>query len=105
MKELGFGLGFGVLVAIGFSILSVMPSQGEPVAVFMGPFSTPADGLKAIVSAHGSLLSQSTVVVTASDDPDFIDKLYQAGAWFVGDARALGLCVTGSDGELTYAWN
>lgn len=105
MKELAFGFGFAALVAIGFSILTVMPSQGKPVAVFMGPFSAPSDGLKAIVSAQGSLLSQSTVIVTASDDPDFIDKLYQAGAWFVGDARALGLCVTGPDGELTYAWN
>lgn len=105
MKELGFGLGFGALVAVGFSVLTVLPSQGEPVAVFMGPFSGPADGLNAIVSAEGSLLSQSSVVVTVSDDPDFINKLYQAGAWFVGDARALGLCVTGPDGELTYAWN
>ncbi len=105
MKELAFGLGFGLFIAFGAAVLAILPEQGQPVAVFMGPIADPGDGLRAVASADGTLLNYASVVLAVGEGEDFVARLYDAGAWFVGDARALGLCATGSNGELIYVWN
>lgn len=105
MKELAFGLGFGLFIAVGAAILAILPERGQPVAVFMGPAADRGAGLRAVVAADGVLLNHASVVLAIGEGEDFIERLYGAGAWFVGDARALGLCATGSNGELLYVWN
>ncbi|MBA5777154.1 hypothetical protein H2509_08450 [Stappia sp. F7233] len=105
MKEIAFGLVFAALVALGAAALAVQPRPDLPVAVFMAPGRPTEDALQAVVAADGVLLSQFPVVVTLGRGTQFIDRLYQAGALFVGDATALGLCITHSQEGASYAWN
>ncbi|WP_350335588.1 hypothetical protein [Coralliovum pocilloporae] len=50
-----------------------------------------------IANADGRLLSPGRwpwVAVAQSDDPEFVARLYAAGAVFVGNADAFSLCFT-----------
>lgn len=105
MKEIVFGLVLASLVALGAAALAVQPRPDRPVAVFMAPGASREEALRAMIAAGGVLVRQSPVVVTLGHGNDFIDRLYRAGALFVGDATALGLCIA-HDGEGgSDAWN
>ena len=66
---------------------------------FMGPQRTiavlgpQARSIAAIVEANGRILTAyDYVTIARSDEPDFVARLYSAGAWLVLDADQAGGC-------------
>jgi hypothetical protein len=103
VKSLGAtGLVLGAWTAIAAALPFIMP-PGRSVAV-MG---TSASSLNAVVAAGGSILrADGMVVIARSDDPQFVRRLYAAGALLVLDAEDSGGCsgrgvVQGSPGATT----
>jgi hypothetical protein len=80
------------LIAAVLAVAAVWPPQTGPVAVFASPWSAGAAGI--VANAGGSLLASSVfpwVIVAKSDEPGFVQRLYDAGAILVTDPRlALG---------------
>src|SRR5437763_10684939 len=71
---------------VSAALAFAMPA-GRSLAV-IGP-----DGIRAVVAAGGLLLKSNAVLVIArSDDPDFVTRLYAAGAMLVLDAEGAGGC-------------
>jgi hypothetical protein len=63
--------------------------SGRALAV-IGPASA---GIAAVTAAGGQLLRAGRLIVVArSDDPDFVRRLYAAGALLVLDAEDAGGC-------------
>lgn len=80
------------LVAVAPLLVLAIP-RGETVAVVGAPWMA-AEGMMAIVAkADGSAVragAHANVLIAHSALPDFVGRLYGAGAWLVMDAR-LGL--------------
>jgi hypothetical protein len=82
------GLALLAWTSIAAALPFVIPS-GRAIAV-VGPA---AQSLQAVVDAGGLVLSADRLIVLArSDDPQFIRRLYAAGALLVLDAEDAGGC-------------
>ena len=74
--------------SIAAALALVMP-PGRSIAV-IGPA---VDGVRAVVAAGGLILRADRLMVVArSDDPQFVRRLYGAGALLVLDAEDAGGC-------------
>ena len=85
-------------------VFALLPQQGTVVAVVFAPWGSPTDALKRVAAADGLVLREGAfgnILVTRSDSPDFIDRLYRAGAWAVLNPVAFSGCwsPTGIGGE------
>lgn len=92
-----FALAIASLLAIGASTYRPA-SAGLPVAVFFAPFSDSDAALLRVAAAGGEVLRHgavSTIVIARSDDPDFVERLYGAGALAV--SAAIGRWICGPD--------
>jgi hypothetical protein len=82
------GLALAAWSAIAAALPFVTPS-GRSLAV-IGPASA---GIEAVAASGGQLLRAGRLIVVArSDDPDFVRRLYAAGAILVLDAEDAGGC-------------
>lgn len=82
----------GAVVALVLGATILLPTGKTPVAVLGDPTVV----MRAVADAGGLLLGveRSWVVIAASDSPDFVIRLYAAGAIMVIDARITGFCRT-----------
>lgn len=72
---------------------TMAPREGEPV-VILAPF-TSAGAIGVMARADGRLLAASrleALVIADSENPDFVARLYKAGAWLVISGRLLSGC-------------
>ncbi|MBN9469341.1 MAG: hypothetical protein J0J10_11265 [Bosea sp.] len=102
MREIVFGSSFGLLVAVAALISATWPVAGRPVAVLFGSDTSPAEMIAAVQRAGGLLLevdAGSSLVISISDQSDYVAKLYQAGARFVTSATLAKLCFSRSGRE------
>lgn len=75
-----------VVILAGMAFFS---APGSSVAIF----TAPGQAAQTAVAAGGSLEEFSSMVaITRSDDPQFVSRLYGAGAFLVIDARVLAGC-------------
>lgn len=98
MREIGFGLVCGHVMAVAALLIAAWPVPGRPIAAFFPAGTTAVDIAQAVTTASGSLLqidSGSAVAFTMGDRDGFVSALYGAGAWLVIDAAFARLC-TGS---------
>ncbi len=96
MREIGFGLAFGIVMALGAFLIAAWPAQGRPVAAFFPAGSSARAMSAAIAEAGGSLIeinAGSAVTITLGEDDGYVTALYRAGAWLVIDASLARLCV------------
>jgi hypothetical protein len=78
----------GAWTALAAALAFAMP-PGRSLAV-MGPS---AQSLRAVAAAGGSILrADGLIVIARSDDPQFVRRLYAAGAFLVLDAEDSGGC-------------
>lgn len=101
MREIIFGSSFGLLVAVAALFAATWPGPGRPVAVLFGSDTSPAEVIAAVQRAGGLLLevdARSSLVISISDQPDYVARLYQAGARFVASATLAKLCFSRSSG-------
>lgn len=101
MREIAFGSLFSLLIAIAVLLAATWPVPGRPVAVLFGSDTSPAEAIAAVGRAGGLLLEIDAtlpLVITISDQPDYVAKLYRAGARFVASATLAKLCFS-RDGE------
>ena len=90
IKNLAAALPAAALIAfgtIGLGIAELLPSgaTGTPVGILVYGHDSAA-AARVIAAADGRLVSTggwSQTVIAVSDDPDFISKLYRAGASLV----------------------
>jgi hypothetical protein len=74
---IGVPLGLAPWATIAI-IVTIFPPAGRPVAVYA--LGGPAAALDAVIAAGGSLLEiRGNVVVSVSDDPGFVARLYGEG--------------------------
>jgi hypothetical protein len=82
----------GLVLAVWMSIAAVFPffmPPGRSLAL-IGPAEA---SVSAVIAANGVLLRADRMIVIArSDDPQFVSKLYVAGARLVLDAEDAGGC-------------
>ena len=94
------------LAAITLAVLSVIPLaalQAQPrdrtrVAAVFAPWTSGERAIDQVAQAGGLVVRRGlidAIVVAQGDDPDFINRLYAAGAWAVIDPDAWGGCLAG----------
>jgi len=74
-------------------LASLAPGGKGPVAVFAKPWGKPA--MEVIAGAEGQIIfirDGTWVALTESPDPQFIDRLYRAGAGFVASTAVAYAC-------------
>ena len=68
-------------------------SFAAPRDTALAVFAAPGRAIEVVSAANGNLLDAGAMVAIArSDEPDFIRRLYAAGAILVVDARESGGC-------------
>lgn len=93
MHSLGIPLAIATTVSLVPLAATMAPRAGEPVVV-VAPFA-PAGAIGVMARADGRLLAASrleALVVADSENPDFVARLYKAGAWLVISGRLLTGC-------------
>lgn len=77
--------------------LMARPQDGDPVAaLFPPPMGGDAAFRRVLAAGADAVLgigATATLIVARSDDPAFIDRLYESGAVIVMRAPAIGECV------------
>jgi hypothetical protein len=102
MREIAFGSSFGLLMVVAAFFAATWPVPGRPVTVLFGSDTTTAEMIGAVERAGGLLIEIDTklpMLITISDHPDYVAKLYRAGARFVASATLAKLCFSRSGGE------
>lgn len=93
MHSLGIPLAIATTVSLVPLAATLAPRAGEPVVV-VAPFAT-AGAIGVMARADGRLLAASrleALVVADSENPEFVTRLYKAGAWLVISGRLLTGC-------------
>lgn len=93
MHSLGIPLAIAATVSLVPLAATLAPRAGEPVVV-VAPFAV-AGAVGVMARADGRLLAASrldALVVADSENPDFVARLYKAGAWLVISGRLLTGC-------------
>lgn len=93
MKALALPLAIATSVSLVPLAATLAPRAGEPVVV-VAPFAA-ASAIGVMARADGRLLAASrldALVIADSENPEFIDRLYKAGAWLVISGRLLTGC-------------
>ena len=88
---------FFVFMTISLVVFALAPrDDGDKVVVFVSPFAQETLAVQVIANAKGSLVGTAKpdwFAFGISDDPNFVKKLYAAGALFVGSAEAFSACL------------
>jgi hypothetical protein len=85
--------GLGLAVVLGTA--AAMPVEGRHMVVAASPFAEAGTAERIVAAAGGSLVAGTRVAFAAiaeSEDPDFVDALYRAGAVLVLDAGRSAGC-------------
>lgn len=88
---------FIVAIAGGFAAVALTPPKSGPVAIIVMPWSSGPNPMEVVSAADGRYLRQGAadwIVIAASDEPGFADRLYGAGAWIVANPLAAGGCLS-----------
>jgi hypothetical protein len=81
------------LVTCGWLAVVIALTFGSAPGKSMAIVGSPAETLPIIARANGRVLAANNYVTFArSDDPDFVTRLYAAGALLVLDAEQAGGC-------------
>ena len=97
MTALRRGLAAGALVAAGWLAVVLALTFVSPAGRAMAIVGDPAQAFAAVRAANGRVLQASRYVTIArSDEPDFVARLYAAGALLVLDAEQAGGCAGGA---------
>ena len=95
------GIGAAVLVVAGWLAVVLTLTFFSPAGRAMAIVGDPAQVFDAVGKANGRVLSASRYVTIArSDEPDFVARLYAAGAVLVLDAEQAGGCSGGTKKNL-----
>lgn len=92
---LAFCAFFG-LVGVSLVFIGLTPRAGDAVAVVAAPWQPESTVMKIVAAADGRYVRNGFadwIVVASSDDPQFVERLYSAGAWVVADPAAAGACI------------
>lgn len=88
---------FFLLLTVAVALFAVGPrNAGDKVVIFVSPFASPEHVLEVISDADGALVGmgrRSWIAFSISDNPNFVTRLYRAGALFVGSAEAFSACL------------
>jgi hypothetical protein len=93
LHSLGVPLAIAATVSVVPLAATLAPRAGEPVIV-VAPFAA-AGAISVMARADGRLLATSrlnALVVADSENPEFVARLYKAGAWLVISGRLLTGC-------------
>lgn len=97
-KQNSIILMFWLVMTLGlFGLMATPDNHVNRVAVFLPPWAAADEMLRVISNADGLLVFSgrwSWIAVAQSDDPEFSQKLYRAGALFIGKAGTFSLCFT-----------
>ncbi|MEP3279588.1 MAG: hypothetical protein ABJN26_23810 [Stappiaceae bacterium] len=91
-----FTIGFFLFACGGTALSAISPVKGEAVAVWANPFTDSSDVYRIISAADGEIIRSgkwSGIAVATSADPDFLARLYKAGALFVSSPIAASGCL------------
>lgn len=90
---------FNILLCIGIISVPILMPKNDRVAVFTSPWGGASNVMNVIADANGALVNGGkaewiAVASSASENStDFVDKLYQAGAWLVIDGAIAAACL------------
>jgi len=93
MKKAAKAIGVGAAFLAAWTTIAAALSFAAPAGTSVAVFGLPGHTLATVAQADGRLIQLGdTVVIARSDAPDFIRKLYAAGALLVLDARIAEGC-------------
>ena len=92
MKALRKGLAAGALVAAGWLAVVLALTFVSPAGRAMAIVGDPAQAFAAVGGQRPVLSGRRYVTIARSDEPDFVARLYAAGALLVLDAEQAGGC-------------
>ena len=97
------GIAAGALVVAGWLAVIAALTFVSPAGRAMAIVGDPAQAFALVSQANGRVLSAGRYVTIArSDEPDFVARLYAAGALLVLDAEQAGGCSGGARGYPAY---
>lgn len=68
------------------AVAGAWPHADQPLAVMVAPSATAGDAMRVVAAAGGMLVAATafdTIVIARSPSPDFVGRLFAAGAWIV----------------------
>jgi hypothetical protein len=84
------------LSVLGAGWLQLRPLRDDiPLLSIFSPMANENSILAATIAAGGKIIAKSPLpfaLIVQSDDPDFVARMRDAGAWLVLDATGRGLC-------------
>ena len=93
MRKLTTAMAIGAAFLAAWTAIAAAMSFAAPVGTSVAVFGLPGRAMAATIEADGRLVSiGDNVVIARSDAPDFIRRLYAAGALLVLDARIAEGC-------------
>jgi hypothetical protein len=92
-------LAFNIMLCITIITVPILMPKNDRVAVLTSPWGAATNVMHVISEADGALVNGGkadwiAVASSASENSDdFVDKLYQAGAWLVIDGAIAAACL------------
>ena len=100
MAHYGLVGSFFLFLTLGVILFASLPRAiGNKIVVFVPPWSRPTAAIEIIAEAGGAFVGMGNrqwIAIGISDEPDFVSRLYHAGAWFVGSGEAFSACLPAS---------
>ncbi|WID98872.1 hypothetical protein QO058_11850 [Bosea vestrisii] len=96
MREVGFGLIIGLVMALGAFFIAAWPVPGQPIAAFFPTGTSSPEMARAVSQAGGSILqldADAAVAISIGDGSDYAISLYRSGAWLVVDGSFAQSCI------------
>lgn len=86
---------FGITLILSSFVITLAPKAGQKVAVINFPWAQDSQAIFTIAKADANIAAVGKVgwiAIAASEKPDLVKRLYQAGAFFVIDAALIISC-------------
>ncbi|MCP4932991.1 MAG: hypothetical protein GY927_02025 [bacterium] len=83
------------IFSVGFTTL--VPQPNEPVLVIGNPLKEAISTFNIVARAEGAVVDGTAfpfAIIATSKNPQFVEQLYNRGAWFVVSSRILTGCFT-----------
>jgi hypothetical protein len=97
MRGAVLGSVVGTLAGLFSAVLALAPVEGHEVAVFTVPWSSEHD-LHRVAAQTGAQVvavgGYGRLAILRSSQPDFIGRLYTAGAWLILDGSIVSNCIS-----------
>jgi len=90
--------GLCAISVVTMATLQAQPRDPTRVAAVFAPWTAGERAMTQVAQAGGVIVRRGVIdaiVVAEGDDPNFIRRLYAAGAWAVIDPDAWGGCLAG----------